>query len=122
LASAYRKYNKKKEVLWLLATLSVREISEADYKYSAVISCFFPLNILNLLLGSIILASKNKVLNFYVLQLYFLPVALITLALFIAWQIVILPFCYFKLVIQKLALVYYAPKGERSISRTGRFL
>jgi hypothetical protein len=45
LANTYRIYNKKRHLLMLLNTLNEREISEADDKYSAVISAPFPLNI-----------------------------------------------------------------------------
>ena len=45
-----------------------------------------------------------------------------TLVVFITYEFFVLPFCYLKLVIHKFALIYYAPTGEKSISRCGRFI
>jgi hypothetical protein len=72
-------------VLYLLSTLSVREVSEADEKYSAVISAPFPVNILNLVFGSIVLGVKNPKANVVLLHFYFLPINLVCLVLFSAY-------------------------------------
>jgi hypothetical protein len=69
---------------------------------------------LNLVFGSLVLAAKSPGLNLFVLHLYFLPVMLICLVLFIAWQIVILPFAYIKIVGHKFALMVCAPTGAGS--------
>jgi hypothetical protein len=82
LAYSYKKHHKQRVVLYLLSTLSVREISEADEKYSAVISAPFPLNLLNLVLGSIVLGAKNPKVNLILLHLYFIPVNLVCLVIF----------------------------------------
>ena len=88
----------------LLETLSVREASEADDKYSASVSPIYPLSILNMFLGTYILSVKNKPHNMVILHIYFVPVMLVTLAIFICYQIVILPFAYLKIVCHKFAL------------------
>lgn len=106
---------------YLLTTLSIREISEADDKYSAVISVFFPISALNLIFGSIVLAAKSPSFNLFVLHLYFLPVMLICLLLFIVWQILILPFAYFKVVGHKFALMICGPTGAGSQTTLDRF-
>lgn len=93
----------------LLETLSVREASEADDKYSASISCPYPISILNLLFGTYILSVKNEFHNVLVLHLYFLPVFIINLCLFIVYQIVVLPFSYLKIVGHKFALMVKNP-------------
>ena len=123
LANAYKRVNKDRNVHWLLQTLSVREVSEADGKYSAVVSAPFPICTLNLILGSIVLAAKSPSLNEYVLHLYFIPVLIGSLISFIVYQIVILPFVYVKMVFHKWALVVKAPKGMGSVTfcdRAGR--
>ena len=73
LSTAYRSYVKRRNVLMLLETLSVREASEADEKYSAAISPPYPLSIVNLLLGTYILSIKNPKHNKMLLMLYFIP-------------------------------------------------
>jgi uncharacterized membrane protein YwaF len=63
LVHAYKRYAARKNVLYLLSTLSVRETSEADKKYSAVVSVPFPLSVLNIPFGSIVLAAKSEKMN-----------------------------------------------------------
>ena len=69
----------------LLQTLSVRESSEADDKYSAAISAPYPLNILNLILGTYILSVKSPKHNKYILYFYYIPTFIITFAIFIVY-------------------------------------
>ena len=85
LAHAYKKYKRQSSVYYLLSTLSVREVSEADDKYSAVISVFFPQSVLNLVFGSIVLAAKSPTFNLYVLHFYFVPVMLVCFCLFVVY-------------------------------------
>ena len=120
LSSAYRKYLKKRNVLFLLETLSVREASESDEKYSASVSCVYPLSILNLFLGSYVLSVKNPKINRMVLHFYFIPVLLGTLVLFVGYQFLILPFAYIKIIGHKLALVINNPTGAAARSRGDR--
>ena len=106
--------------MYLLTTLSVREVSEADGKYSAVISAPFPLSTLNLVFGSMVLGAMSPSLNLAVLHLYYLPIMLGLIAVFIAYQALILPFAYLKVVGHKWALVIRAPKGKGSSSSLDR--
>lgn len=85
LAHAYKIYNKDRDILKLLGTLGVREVSEADEKYSAVISAPFPLNILNLVFGSIVISMKSQTANIALLSIYYMPLAIVCLAIFIAY-------------------------------------
>jgi hypothetical protein len=69
----------------LLYTLSVRDVSEADEKYSSVISVPFPISTINLVLGSIVLGAKSPKLNLLLLHFYFLPVMLVCFAFFMVY-------------------------------------
>ena len=109
LSNAYSKYIKNRNVLMLLETLSVREASEADDKYSASVSCPYPISILNLLFGTYILSVKNEFHNEAILHFYFLPVFVVNLILFVAYIIVITPFAYLKTVGHKFALIIKNP-------------
>lgn len=80
----------------------------------------FPLSVLNIPLGSIVLAAKSEKLNWYLLQLYFFPVMIVTFCLFMAYQCVMLPFCYVKMSGHKWALAIKAPAGEGSITALDR--
>jgi hypothetical protein len=104
----------------LLYTLSVRDVSEADEKYSSVVSVPFPLSVLNLLFGSIVLGAKSPLLNEILLHFYFIPVMLTCLSIFVVYQILILPFCWIKLLGHKWALIVKAPVGKGSSSSLDR--
>ena len=104
----------------LLYTLSVRDVSEADEKYSSVVSVPFPLSVLNLLFGSIVLGAKSPLLNLILLHFYFVPVMLVSLVIFVLYQILIMPFCYIKLLGHKWALIVKAPVGKGSSSSLDR--
>ncbi|CDW87773.1 transient receptor potential cation subfamily member 4 [Stylonychia lemnae] len=120
LAHSYKIYNKDRDILKLLATLSVREVSEADDKYSAVISAPFPLNVLNLTAGTIVISLKSPQANIALLNVYYLPISLVCLSLFLVYQIVILPFCYFKIIGHKFALMVKSPQGQGARSTLDR--
>ena len=85
LAHSYKIFNKDRDILKLLATLSVRSVSEADDKYSAIVSAPFPLNILNFVFGSVIIQMKSPTANIALLNIYYLPISLVCLALFLAY-------------------------------------
>ena len=99
----------------------MREVSEADDKYSSVISVFFPLSTLNLVFGSIVLGAKSPTFNRIMLHIYFFPVMLVCLLIFIAYTIVIMPFAYVKIVGHKFALMVKGPSGTGSITSLDRF-
>lgn len=108
----------------LLYTLSVRDVSEADEKYSSVISVPFPLSTMNLVLGSVVLGAKSPLLNLILLHFYFLPVMLVSLCIFTVYQVLILPFVYIKILGHKWALIVKAPVGKgssSSLDRAGQF-
>lgn len=121
LANAYKKLKAKGRVWYLLTTLEVREISEADEKYSSVVSVFFPLSTLNIIFGSIVLAAKSPQFNLFMLHVYFLPVMLICLVLFIVYEVLLLPFTYIKVVAHKFALMVKGPSGVGTVSTLDRF-
>ena len=109
LASSYRKIVKRREVLMLLQTLSVREASEADEKYSAAVSAPYPMNMLNMIFGVYILSAKSPRANRAILHLYYLPTMFTCLIIFIAYSFAMIPVCYVKMVGHKIALIIKNP-------------
>ena len=93
-----------------MQTLGVREISYADEKYSSVISAPFVLNILNITIGSFVIAKKSPKYNRLLLLFYYLPVALVCFIVFIVYSFAILPFAYIKIVAHKFAIMVVTPK------------
>lgn len=108
-------------MLYLLETLSVREVSESDNKYSAVVSAPYPVNMLNMSLGVFVLTVKSPFFNKILLHIYFIPTMLTCLGLFILYQAIILPFAYVKLFFHKFALVIKNPTGIGAKTRSNRF-
>ena len=98
----------------------MRETSEADNKYSAVVSVPFPLSVLNLPFGSIILAAKSERMNVVLLIFYFIPVCIVCFCIFTVYQVAMLPFCYIKMAGHKWALMIKAPTGEGSLTTSDR--
>jgi len=121
LAATYKTYNKKRELLVLLNTLHVREVLEADDKYSAMVSAPFPLNMLHFFTGSLLINMKSQTANIVVLHFYYFPIAIVAFAFFAVYQMIILPFCYFKIVGHKFALMIKAPQGHGSRTTMDRF-
>jgi len=119
-STTYKRVRQAGNTLYLLTSLSVREVSEADGKYSAVVSAPFPLTILNIPFGSIVLAAKEPKLNLAILHIYYFPVAICLTMCFIGYQAVILPFAYLKVAGHKWALVVKAPRGKGSSSSLDR--
>jgi hypothetical protein len=78
-------------------------------KYSAAVSCPYPLSILNLAFGTYVLTAKSPYHNTLILHFYYIPTMLATLTIFIGYQLLILPLSYIKIVCHKFALVVKAP-------------
>jgi hypothetical protein len=121
LSASYKKLIKKRSTLMQLETLSVREASTADEKYSAAVSPAYPISIINFLFGTYILSTKSPEANTYILHIYFFPVMLICLCFFIAFQVLILPLAYLKMVGHKVALIIKNPSGIGGKSPSNRF-
>lgn len=120
-AAAYKFLSRRRDILMLLETLSVREVSQPDEKYSAVVCAPYPLNMLNMILGVYVLSVKSPTTNRVVQHIYYIPTAIVCTAIFIAYQFVILPFAYVKVVFHKFALVVNNPKGIGSKTKSNRF-
>lgn len=109
LSSTYKKYNLRRHLLVHLNTLHVRELTEADEKYSALISAPFPLNILHFLTAPCLLNVRRASFNVKLLHIYYLPIAFISVVIFTVYQVIIIPFCYMKVVGHKFALMIVSP-------------
>ena len=122
LIAVYYVVRQGQKTLYLLSTLSVREVTEADDKgkYSAVISAPFPMTALNIGLGSITLAAKSPGMNNFALNFYYFPIMLILTIVFLAYQLLILPLAFLKIAGHKWALMVRAPRGKGSSSSSDR--
>ena len=85
LARTFKDYYYRKDLLFLLNTLYVREVSEADDKYSAIVSGPFPLNMLNITLGALVISMRSVNANIALLAIYYLPVSIICFIAFMLY-------------------------------------
>jgi uncharacterized membrane protein len=120
LASTYKKYNQRRHLLVHLNTLHVREVSEADDKYSAMVSAPFPMNILHFFTAPILINKRKQTTNLVILHMYYLPIAILSFAVFAVYSLVIIPFCYVKMVGHKFALMVVSPQGQGARSTLDR--
>ena len=120
LASTYKKYNQRRHLLVHLNTLHVREVSEADDKYSAMVSAPFPLNIMHFFTSPILINKRKQSTNLVILHIYYFPIALMSFAVFACYSLVIIPFCYVKIVGHKFALMVVSPQGQGARSTLDR--
>lgn len=95
-------------------TLCVREITEADEKYSAIISAPPPLCILNFVLGPFVLGSKSAYVNKLVLYFYFVPVFLLSFLFFVAFSLALTPIAYVKIIGHKFGLMVMNKRLNKS--------
>src|SRR3569833_2266205 len=82
---AFKKYSLKRDILKLISTLSVRATTEADDKYSAVISAPFPLCILNFVFGAIVISLRSTYANICLLAFYYVPIFVVCFISFIIY-------------------------------------
>lgn len=75
---------------------------------------------LNLTLGTLVLSNKSPRLNRIVQHIYFFPVLLGVLLIFLAYQLFILPVAYVKMFFHKFALVVNNPQGVGAKSKSNR--
>jgi len=120
LASTYKKYNLRRHLLVHLNTLHVREVSEADDKYSAMISAPFPLSSLHFFTAPFLINLRSVPANLFVLHLYYFPLALLCFLFFSLYQLLLLPLCYLKVVFHKWALMLVSPQGQGARSTLDR--
>lgn len=106
LTATYREHTKKKNAIMLLQTLSVRNEMESDDRYSSLISWMPPLFLLNWVFSPFLFLSKSpSKLNRFILHLEYLPVFIMSFAIFICINVILLPICYFKMTLHRFILV-----------------
>ena len=107
LNTAYRAYGGSKKGLMIKQTLQVRAFTEADKRYSCLISAPPPLHALNFLYFMLLLELRRpERLNLFVLHLQYVPVMIVSTVLYIAYNAVLLPFAFAKVAVHKFALIF----------------
>ena len=105
----------------MIETLKIRSITQADKKYSALISVPAPLNFFLLFLGPVLLTSKSpEKINDTILRIVYLPVLIGSTILFVLGEVVMWPFVYVKMFFHKLTMVWVYSKSYR-MSRADKF-
>jgi uncharacterized integral membrane protein len=97
LSSTYAMLEGEKLVLYINEILKLRSTLEYDKQCSALVSSFPPYNIIALLFSPFIMIKKEPVtLNLVLFHIEYAPLLLILLIVFIAGNLVLIPFAYIK--------------------------
>ena len=99
LSSTYALYEQQGVSLYVNGILQMRSAAEYDHKYGALVSTFPPFNIVLLpFIPFYMLKENTKKLNHLVFHLTYVPILLISFLLFFVFNMICIPFAYFKCV------------------------
>jgi hypothetical protein len=122
IAVLYDSYAENRNVYQMMETLNIRPQTQADKKYSSLISLPAPLNFLHIFFAPFLISSKNpERINQCILSIGYIPVMIGTTIVFIIYNILLIPLCYVKLWWHKLIMVYVYSKSYR-VSRADKFI
>ena len=116
LSSVYSKEERKKSALWVMSTLRMREVTEADDEYSFLICGFPPLNSLFVLVMPFFLTIRREQrhkMNQVFLHIEFAPVAFVLCVFYFVYTLAILPLTYVKLWFHKLTMIFTSSRVYR---------
>lgn len=112
----------KQHIYYMLETLEVRSISQADKEYSSLVSVIAPLNFIHIFFAPILLTSKTpKTRNQHFLILMYLPIMLIFTVIFFIYNFILVPLTFVKLFFHKLVMIFVYSKSYR-VSRADKFM
>jgi hypothetical protein len=122
IAVLYDNHSEHRNVYQMLETLKIRPQTQADKEYSALISIPAPLNSMLIIFAPFLLTSKNpQRLNEFILSVAYVPIMLFVTAIFIGYNILLIPICFIKLFWHKLIMIYVYSKSYR-VSRADKFM
>jgi len=105
----YRKKGKYKEYYYNQSTLEIRPITYAHWQNSVIVSVPVPFSALHIFYTSCLLSFWDKqaeILNLILLHIYYVPIAIGCSIVFVAWSIILFPFCFVKIFYHKFALTF----------------
>ena len=100
-------WKKNSNVLYYKQIIKVRQVHDYDKYYSSLVSAPPPFNILILPFVPFIIFLKNEKLNAALMYLWYLPVFILGVTVFIATSMIHLPFAYIALVIRQFKAVIF---------------
>jgi hypothetical protein len=120
--TVFQEFEPDSNIYYMIETLKVRSITQADKNYSVLISLPAPLNFLLLFIAPALLTSKEPAkVNEWALKIAYIPILATSSLIFLAVEIVMWPFVYVKMFFHKLTMVWVYSKSYR-ISRADKFV
>lgn len=105
----------------MLETLKIRSYTQVESKYSALVSLPAPLNFILIFLAPFLILSKRpEKLNVVILMIAYVPIVLISAALFFIYNLLLVPFVFVKMFFHKLTMIFVYSKHIR-VSRAMKF-
>lgn len=106
----------------MIETLQIRSTTQADRKYSVLISIPPPLNVILLFFAPFLVSTTNpQKINERMLKVAYIPVLVFVTIVFGLGEMLMWPFVYIKIVFHKLTMVYVYSKSFR-VSRADKFV
>lgn len=109
LSNTYDFLQSHKNALYLREVILLRQKYCFNQKYSSIVSAFVPLNIFALLMDPFIICLKSKKLNYLCLVFEYVILGLLSIALFFAISVILIPISYVILVMNKLKYCFQKP-------------
>ena len=120
--SLYSEFANRAMIYHMIDTLEVRPVAEADHEYSSLVSLPAPLNVLHLFLAPILLTRTDpEFWNTAILWFAYLPILVVTTALFFAYSVLISPLCLLKVFFHKMIMIFVYSKSHR-VQRADKFM
>ena len=108
LTSVYSRFEDKKFVLYIFEIMKLRSTMNYDKRASGLVSTCPPWNVLPLVLSPLYFTKMNESkLNNFVLHVCYVPVLVVATVVFVAFNLVMIPFAYIKGVAIKLKLLFH---------------
>lgn len=118
----YAIFHKNDRVYQMIETLEIRSTSEADKKYSLLVSVPAPFNFFLFFAAPFLMTSKNpEQCNQKLLLIFYSPILLVAIVLFLILEVFMWPLTYTKMVFHKLTMVWVYSRNFRS-SRADKFM
>lgn len=118
----YHIFQKKDRVYQMVETLKVRSTTQADKRYSVLISVPVPFNFFLIFAAPILINHKHQErCNTKLLMIFYMPILAITSSVFLAVESFMWIFVYLKMVFHKLTMTWVYSRTYRS-SRADKFM
>lgn len=114
LSTTYSYLNERQNALYLKEVIKLRQRYDYDKLYSNMISAFTPFNIIPILTNSLTIIFRSKIFNHIMLVIEYLPFGVISCLIHLSVNMLLIPFSYLVILVQKLKYIFKTPNQGSS--------